>query len=219
MNLTLSYVNKALSLADFDVEAAHQRLFPSFRVNERPPDRPGSPRSGAVLLLLYRQQEEWHILLTRRTDKLQSHAGQISFPGGRREGQESLLDTALRETHEEVGIDPAGVQPLGSLQTIYIPPTDFIVHPFVGWHERPLQLRPDPYEVAEILEVPLSLLLNPSTYQREIWELRGMLVDVPFFRIGAHKVWGATAIILSEFLERLRATAGAECHSHNPATR
>lgn len=219
MNLTLSYVNKALALADFDVEAAHRKLVPSFRVNERPPDRPGSPRSGAVLLLLYCKQEEGHILLTRRTDKLQAHAGQISFPGGRREGQESLLDTALRETHEEVGIDPAGIQPLGSLQTIYIPPTDFIVHPFVGWHEQPLQLRPNPHEVAEVLEVPLSLLLNPTTYQREVWELRGLMVDVPFFRIGAHKVWGATAIILSEFLERLRAVAGAEPYAPDLFTR
>jgi hypothetical protein len=91
------------------------------------------------------------------------------------------------------------------LTCIYIPPTDFEVHPFVAWYEgRPIFV-PQEREVAEILEVPLSLLLNPETRHEEEWNIRGMIVDVPYYQVGSHKIWGATATMLSELVERLRA--------------
>ena len=203
--ITLVDIEHALQLPQFDSAAAHARLMPTARVTRRPAGTPGQPRQGAVLLLLYCKNNAWHVVLTRRRENLQSHAGQISFPGGRREAQESLAATALRETHEEVGIPPAGVRLLGQLTTLYIPPSDFEVHPFVGWHSQPVTMHPDPAEVAEILEVPLAHLLDPATQQSEQWELRGMAVEVPFYQVGPHKVWGATAMMLSEFMERLRA--------------
>jgi 8-oxo-dGTP pyrophosphatase MutT (NUDIX family) len=146
-----------------------------------------------------------HLVLTRRRDDLQSHAGQVSFPGGRREDGESLQTTALRETFEEVGILPTELALLGRLSSLYIPPSDYEVHPFVAWYKngRPL-FTPQESEVAEILEVPLSHLLDPATRLEEPWEIRSYQLNVPFYLVSGHKVWGATAMMLSEFLERLR---------------
>ena len=146
------------------------------------------------------------------------HAGQVSCPGGRHEPPESLGQTALRETYEEIGVPPADVELLGQLTSLYVMPSDFEVHPFVGRYlgdGRPSFI-PDTREVAAILEVPLRLLLDPATRAEEEMELRGGLrLPVPFFRVGEHRVWGATAMILSEFVERLREVQGtSESASH-----
>lgn len=206
MPITLDDIQAALQLPDFDATAAQQRMMPQARVNRRPPERLGQPRSGGVLVLLYEANGELYIVLTRRRDDLQAHAGQVSFPGGRHEPPETLQTTALRETYEEIGIPPANVRILGELSTLYILPSDFEVQPFVGYYangERP-RFFPDPREVAEVIEVPLRHLLDPTTRVEEEWELRGYPVSVPFFRVNHHKVWGATAMMLNEFLERLR---------------
>ena len=146
-------------------------------------------------------------MLTLRRHDLNAHAGQVSLPGGRLEPGEKPPEAALREAHEEVGIHPSRVTLLGSLAPLYIPPSDFRVHPFVGWHEQPAVFTPQPDEVAELLEVPLLSLLDASTRREEIWNRRGLELQVPYFSIGRHKVWGATAMILSEFLERVRLVA------------
>ncbi|MCP5098442.1 MAG: CoA pyrophosphatase, partial [Chloroflexi bacterium] len=177
------------------------------RSRERPSSRNGTPRVGGVLLLLYCVENELHFVLTRRRDDLNSHGGQISFPGGRQEPGEPLQTTALRETDEEIGVSPTAVSILGHLTDIYIPPSDFEVHPFVGWyHEngKPT-FNPATTEVAEIIEVPLAHLFDPNTRREEPWDFRGHQITIPFFEIEEHKVWGATAIMLSEFVERLRA--------------
>jgi 8-oxo-dGTP pyrophosphatase MutT (NUDIX family) len=209
-HITLDNVQAALELAEFDGTAAQQKMMPQARVNWRPPDRPGQPRLGGVLLLLYKAEDELHLVLTRRRDDLQAHAGQVSFPGGRHEAPETLQATALRETFEEIGIPAEALRILGELSSLYILPSDFEVHPFVAYYENGTQPRfvPDSREVAEIIEVPLSHLLDPSVRIEEEWELRGYPVSVPFFQINQHKVWGATAMMLSEFLERLRAVMG-----------
>jgi 8-oxo-dGTP pyrophosphatase MutT (NUDIX family) len=212
MNLGLSLIERALALPDFDSFAAQQKMTPASRTNVRPKTQPGRARQGAVLLLLYCRREMWHVLLTRRPEEMNSHAGQISFPGGRREDGETLATTALRETEEEVGLPPAGVDLLGELATLYIPPSDFEVHPYVGYHPGPATFRRNPAEVAEILEVPLTHLLEPATRREEEWNLHGWRVTVPFFQVGPHKVWGATAMMLSEFLERLR-LVGTQIHT------
>jgi 8-oxo-dGTP pyrophosphatase MutT (NUDIX family) len=203
--LSLSTVSQALSLPGFDGAEAQGKMKPLPRDMQRPLARPGQPREGAVLLLLYPCGAHTCVLLTRRRDDLQAHAGQISFPGGRRERMETPAQAALREAHEEVGVEPARVQLIGELTPLYIPPSDFEVHPFVGWHEPPVAFTPQPSEVAELLEVPVQLLLDSRTRQEEVWHQRGIELQVPFFSIGPHKVWGATAMILSEFVERLRA--------------
>jgi 8-oxo-dGTP pyrophosphatase MutT (NUDIX family) len=203
-NYSPEQIRQALALPDFDVEAAQRKMMPSSRDRQRPPELPGRPRQGGVLVLNYLRDGRNYLVLTKRRDDLNSHAGQVSFPGGRREDGESLRTTALREAQEEVGVDPTAVQILGELSSLYIPPTDYEVHPFVAWYEsgRPVFV-PQVDEVAEILEVPLSHLQDPVNQAWETWELRGYAVRVPFFVVQGYKVWGATAIMLSEYLDRL----------------
>lgn len=207
MAYTLEDVRRALQLAEFDSVAAQRKMMPTPRAEQRPPALPGEARLGSVLLLLYHKDREVHLVLTRRHDDLGSHAGQISFPGGRHEGTETLQTTALRETFEELGIAPNEVNVLGKLTPLYIPASDFHVHPFVAWSrgDRRPSFQPDPREVSEVIEVPLRYLLRPETRRQEPWNFRGHRIEVPYFAVDHHKVWGATAMMLSEFLERLRA--------------
>lgn len=204
LSLSPATIRRAVNLAEFDGPAAQSQMQPVPRENRRPSSRPGEPRQGAVLMLFYQKNGQTHLVLTRRRDDLHSHAGQVSLPGGRREPQETLKETALRETHEEVGVPPADVAVLGRLTPLYIFPSDFEVHPFVGWHEGAPAFRPQPAEVAEIIETPLATFFDDQTRRKELWEWRDDTLHVPFFQIGEYKVWGATAMMLSDFIERLR---------------
>lgn len=210
MKLTTAVIRQALTLPDFDPQAAHYHMLPIDRRDRvRSPELPGRPRIGGVLLLLYCHRRTMHLVLTRRRDDLTSHAGQISFPGGRREPGETAVAAALRETEEEIGVPATAVTILGQLTTIYIPPSDYEVHPFVGWVNdgaRPTFV-PELREVAEILEVPLAQLLDPDTREVGPIPVRGATYNVPYYNINGHKVWGATAILLSEFLARINRTA------------
>ncbi|MDY7041130.1 MAG: CoA pyrophosphatase [Chloroflexota bacterium] len=157
------------------------------------------PRQGGVLILLYLSVGGLALPLTRRTKTVENHKGQISLPGGAREDDEPLWRTALRETEEELGVAASTVEVLGALTPLYIPPSDYCIYPFVAYCPVRPAWQPDPIEVAEVLEMPLSLLRDPSTVRREQWEVGGQMVDVPFYLVGRHKVWGATAMVLSEF--------------------
>ena len=201
--LSPDLIRAALALPGFDAAAAHSAMSPSPRPLMRPADKLGNPRIGAVLLVLYEKFSAPHILLIRRRDDLKHHPGQISFPGGRQETGEQLLDTALRETCEEVGMNRYTLQVLGTLAPVYISPSDFIVHPFVAWHDGQPALKMEESEVAEILETPLGLFLDPSMGCTEIRIMNNMELNVPFYRLGGDTVWGATAMILSELLQRL----------------
>ena len=208
MRFSQEEIRQALELSTFDGEAAQQQMVPRPR-GVRPPEMAGQPRQGAVLVTLYDKEgdtgSDTHLVLTRRRDDLNDHAGQISFPGGRRENGESLKRTALREAEEEIGVWTADLTVLGRLTCLYIPPTDYEVYPFVAWHDGQPFFRRQAREVAEILEVSLSYLLDPACQHEEPWVYKGMTVQVPFYLVDSHKVWGATAMMLSEFLERLRA--------------
>lgn len=174
----------------------------------RPPDG-RTPRQAGVLLLLYPHNGPLHLALTMRMANLGHHAGQVALPGGGwEEGDKTLQETALREAGEELGIATDGLEVLGPLTSVYVPPSNNLVHPFVAYAPRRPSFRPDPREVAELLEVPLSLLLDPSIRREEEWELPGGRVRVPYYAVGPHKVWGATAVILAEFLALLVDTAG-----------
>jgi 8-oxo-dGTP pyrophosphatase MutT (NUDIX family) len=209
MTLTLDDIRAALALPAFDGVEAQRHMTPLARTMARPEGMGGRPRLGAVLALLYDVGGELALVLTRRPDYDGVHAGQVSFPGGRHEPPETLERTALRETHEEVGVEPERVTLLGALTPLYILPSDYEVHPFVGYHAagRPAFV-PDAREVAAVLEVPLRELLDPASRREEEWELRGMRMMVPFFLFGEHKVWGATAMMLSEFVERIKVARG-----------
>jgi 8-oxo-dGTP pyrophosphatase MutT (NUDIX family) len=192
-----------------DVRAAMRRplLGPSAQITMAPQPRPlrappgAEPRQAGVLLVLYPVQDVLHLVLTVRNPDLNYHSGQISLPGGGwEEGDESLLETALREAEEEIGVDADKLEVLGPLTPLYIPPSNNVIHPFVGYARRRPTFDPDPTEVAELLEVPLALLLDPATRREEDWTWRGAELHVPFYAVGEHKVWGATAIVLAEFL-------------------
>lgn len=157
-------------------------------------------REAGVLALLLPSDDIPSVVLTVRREELTDHGGQISFPGGAREAGESLRDTALREAYEEIDLAPQSVRILGGLTPLYIPPSNFCVHPFVGVvHSAPV-LRPTDREVAEVFHAPLHHLLDPDARLVETWTLHERAVDVPYYDVAGRTVWGATAMMLSELL-------------------
>lgn len=164
-----------------------------------------TPREAAVLILLTPAADDLVLPLTVRSERLTNHSGEISLPGGSADpGDSSAAATALRESYEELGIDPTVVEIWGQLAPIYIPPSNFRITPVVGFTPIMPALRPNPTEVAAVLLVRLRQLLDPATVQVEEWERRGVQMLVPFFAIEGHKVWGATALVLSELVARMR---------------
>jgi len=182
-------------------ERAHAHMSPSHRAGFKV-SRSGV-REGAVMLLLFPTSEGISTLFTVRRKDLSDHAGQISFPGGRREENETFQETAVRESEEEVGIPPDSVQVLGALTPLYIPPTRFMVHPFVGAVSELPSLKLQEREVESVLQVPMRVLADPRTRRVEEWIIRGTKSDIPLFHVDGHEIWGATAMITSEFLEVL----------------
>jgi 8-oxo-dGTP pyrophosphatase MutT (NUDIX family) len=167
---------------------------------------PSDARQAGVLVLFYPQNQRWNLVLIERvaSNPNDRHGGQVSFPGGRfEEGDESLLHTALREAQEEVGVDPPKVSVLGALTQLYIPVSNFLVHPFVGYTDHRPDFRPQESEVKSILEVPFRELQQPGAVQRTDLQVAGsfLLKDVPCFMVSGKVVWGATAMMLSELLE------------------
>lgn len=184
---------------------AHLTMAPRYPARRADPavnDR--SCREAGVLALLLPHHGTPAVVLTVRREHLPDHAGQISFPGGQREDDETLRTTALRESEEEIDLDPASVRILGRLTPLYIPPSDFCVHPFVGLIDHDPDLRPTDEEVGEVLRAPLSILLDPETCTSESRSLHGTDVEVPYYAVKGHTVWGATAMMLAEFLEVVR---------------
>jgi 8-oxo-dGTP pyrophosphatase MutT (NUDIX family) len=202
---TLDDVREALALPNFNPARAQLHMAPLYRPLRRPDSVPGQPHVGSVLVLLYPLNGALTFVLTRRTEAVATHKGQISFPGGMQERGEMLEQTAIRETCEELHVYLKEDILLGHLTELYIPPSDFEVHPFVAYMPERPAFRPDPIEVAEVLELSLPTLLDDSIKAREVWTIRGQEVEVPFYRVGGYAVWGATAIMLSEFEHRLRA--------------
>jgi 8-oxo-dGTP pyrophosphatase MutT (NUDIX family) len=158
-------------------------------------------RAGVLVPLFVRDAKLW-ILLTRRTESVEHHRGQISFPGGGEEpGDEDLYATALRESQEELAIEPADVIALGSLSPI-VTVTDFYVEPYVAAVPQPYVWRPAEAEIAEVIEAPVASLMDPAI--REARPMPGREGMVLFYHFGKHVIWGATAGILSELLDSLR---------------
>jgi 8-oxo-dGTP pyrophosphatase MutT (NUDIX family) len=162
-------------------------------------------RQSAVLLYLFPQQGDWRIVLMKRPDYEGAHGGQVSIPGGRLESGEKHKQAALREFEEETGVSVSSRQLLGNLSELFIPPSNFLVKPFVAYAtDRPC-FDPDPVEVEEIIELPILTLMNDVTVKRDqVCLSSGDWVETPYFEVEGHMVWGATAMILSELKEILR---------------
>lgn len=158
---------------------------------------------AAVLIPLFKKNEEYHVLLTRRTHKVSHHKGQISFPGGRQDKGEDLLSTALREAKEEMGIAEKDVRLLGELDDICTVASDFCVSPFVGLIPYPYPFKMNRQEIEEILEVPLSVFLDEDKFREEFRERNGEPLRVYFFQHEDHTIWGATARILKQLIDLL----------------
>lgn len=157
--------------------------------------RDGVIRPASVLVPVVNREGGLTVLLTRRTAHLHDHAGQISLPGGRSEGNESPEETALRETAEEIGLHPRHVEVLGSL-TDYVTVTGYRVTPVVGLVAPPFDLQPDTFEVAEIFEVPLTTFLDPANHQRNRVVTEGVERQYYAMPYGPYYIWGATAGML-----------------------
>mgnify|MGYP001444427811 FL=1 len=163
------------------------------------PNTQETARPAAVLILLFPFEDEIQFFLTKRTEDVEHHKGQISLPGGIRENDESLNETALRETKEEVGIDSTKIIISGSLTPFFIPVTGYIVHPFIGWCKEKPSTKIHDVEVNQLFSVSITELMDEKILQTEQWNIRGYDAIVPYYNFGKCKVWGATAAILSEF--------------------
>ena len=157
---------------------------------------------AAVMVLLYVKNGEYHVLLNRRTNRVAHHKGEISFPGGSRDdGDETLLHTALRETREEMGILPHDVEVVGEMDDLATTRTRFLITPHVGVIPYPYPLRPSEAEVAEVLEVPLSALMDGGALRDEVHVVDGRLVSALAYSYQGNLIYGATARVLSRLLE------------------
>ncbi len=207
-SLSVENVRRALAAPRLG-RPAQERMSPRPRPGDifPMPENP-SGKQAAVLILLFARGAELYFYLTRRTESVASHKGQISLPGGQQDQGESLQDTALREAREELGIDPAQIEILGApLTPLYIPVSRYWVTAFVGNY---CCAEPNPHasigEVVEILPTRLADIVDDSHIREQEWQLRGLPVRVPFFDLHGYPVWGATAMLLSEFAALLRAT-------------
>jgi 8-oxo-dGTP pyrophosphatase MutT (NUDIX family) len=175
----------------------------------RPPEPDDVPiRAAGVLLLIYPYTHGLTFTLTKRTNSVSTHRGQVSLPGGGIEpGDTTTQDAALREACEEVGTCEH-ITVLGALTPLYVGVSAFEIDPYVGSLPQRPHFEPNPAEVASIIEMPLTVLLDDDIKTRERWTLHGRELDVPFYAFEGHTIWGATAIILSEFEGRLRRVLG-----------
>jgi len=195
-NLTQGWILERLS------RGALPALDEDFALYRHPPEK--QPIPAAVLVPLINQPHGVTVMLTQRSPHLYDHAGQISFPGGRVDpGDADRVGTALREAEEETGLPQASVAIIGTLPEFDIQ-TGFRVTPVVGWIEPPLTLDPDPFEVAEVFEVPLAFLLDPGNHRRHRDEINGRRRNYYSIPYESRNIWGATAGMLYSLYRALK---------------
>ena len=201
--IDFEHIRQALSLRAENSVEAQQRMAPNPRGWQK---RNTPPKRAAVMILVFPNRDNrLNVVLTLRNASLRGHSGQVSFPGGQQDQQDkSLTATALRETYEEIGICGGRVSVLGSLPRFYIPASHHDVFPTVARYDGLPAFVPNPVEVEEVFCFALEDLLQPRFKRKEQRIIRGHDVRVPYYDIDGHKVWGATAMLLSELEDRLR---------------
>lgn len=184
-------------------EEAQYRMAPSYRPRLSKEEIEAlNPRVSGVMLLLYEKSGVLNIAFTQRKQYEGVHSGQMSFPGGKKDESDfDLVQTALRETKEEIGVGEEEIEIMGALSELYIPPSNFLVYPVVGFAEEILGFHPQENEVEKVVEIPVDFFLDKKNVnlQTEIRLFNGAVVQVPAYVYEGHIIWGATAIMLSEF--------------------
>lgn len=187
---------------------AHIKMAPEGRAITQSADYYAArkPKKSAVMMLFYPKDGVTHLTLIKRNTYPGVHSAQISFPGGKAEPEdETLVATALRETSEEVGVTPSEIEIVMPFSEIYIPPSNFLVYPFLGLAASTPNFKPDTTEVAEIIALPLSVFLDDSIIMNTAMETSyASNIVVPGFKVQQHFVWGATAMIMSELKETIK---------------
>ncbi|MCU4164265.1 NUDIX hydrolase [Carboxylicivirga caseinilyticus] len=184
---------------------AQSLMAPSVRFTGKVLPEPNKARESSVLILLYVKEGNWYLPLMKRSVYKGAHSGQVSFPGGKTEdGDTCYFNTAIREAEEEIGIVGKDVSYVGELTSLYIPNSNFVVYPQVGVLPYAPEFKPDPREVDVLIEAPLSQLANPQNIKCFSRKINDIVVEAPFFSLNDFEIWGATAMILSEFLQVLK---------------
>lgn len=209
MNFNLFY-NAIYNITNVDLpnKSSHIKMAPYDRVDliKKESFNVVGARNAAVLMLFYPKNNDTNLILIIRNSYPGVHSSQIAFPGGKVEDfDDNLIKTALRETHEEIGIHPDDISVIRNFSTVYIPPSNFLVYPYLGVSKSELKFKLQEEEVAGIIELPLSMLLDDSIVSNKILNTSyANSIDVPVFEIYGHHVWGATAMMLSELKDTLK---------------
>ncbi len=182
-------------------EPASLARFRSGRPGRGPFDEaPAEARRAAVLVLLYPHEERWHLPLTLRPTHLPDHAGQVCFPGGAIEPDETSGEAARREFHEELGAPEMGIELLGRLSSLYVDVSNFCVEPWVGVSYDRGRFVPNPAEVEQLLEIPLDHLLDPANLGSHRRQWHGEAYNAPHFAWKSYRIWGATCLMLGQLV-------------------
>lgn len=183
---------------------AHVKMSPPFRRKYSLEDvEKFKAKLSAVMILLYEKEEECHVVFTQRHEYKGAHSGQISLPGGKKEAADSnFAATAIRETYEEIGVKISEKNIVKELSWLYVAPSNFIIYPFVAFSEDSLQFQKQESEVKEILECKVSDLLDKTKQKKYLYKNEALNIEIesPSFEIEGKNIWGATAMILSEFI-------------------
>ncbi|NPA35272.1 MAG: CoA pyrophosphatase [Chlorobi bacterium] len=204
MQKTVEILKHLLSLP-LPGEKAHKVMSSSKRYTGKGTPDPEKAKKSSVFILLYKENGKWIIPMIKRPEYKGIHGGQISLPGGKfDESDTDLLQTAYRETYEEIGIEKDNIIFAGTLSALFIPNSNFIVIPQVGVLNKYPQFRPDEREVEKIVKFPLNILFDKSRVKTFTKVVRGTSVIAPYYDFNGNQIWGATAMILNEFAEIIR---------------
>lgn len=203
----LKYVPK-IAKETLPAAFAHSKMIPPnrFELLNNQDYSTFNPRYASVLMLLYPKNKITHLVLILRNTYPGIHSSQIAFPGGKNEKEDaSFAQTALRETHEEIGIPAHKITIIKPFTEVYIPPSNFLVSPFLGFSSDELKFTPNPDEVTKIIEISVTKFLDDSILTNLIMSTNDQKeIEVPAFQLDKHLVWGATAMMMSELKETLK---------------
>lgn len=171
----------------------------------KPSDEDSTYTTSGVMLLLFDREGELELVMIRRPATMKNHAGQIAFPGGKKEeGDATVIDTAYRETYEEIGVLPENIEYIATLSPVYVQVSNFMITPVLGWCKQPPHFRVDSTEVEELILIPVRSIIDKDSYVYRDVETKAGLLSVPGYEIDSSFIWGASGMILSELIDLIQ---------------